>query len=369
MSDARPWRFALVLGGGALRGLAHVGALRALEERSLVPEVVIGTSIGALVAATWASGFPVPELESMALSLRRRDIFRIAHADMALKRMHSPALYRTEPLQDLVRGLLGDLTFAETPHRLIVSAVEINSGQHVFWGLPGLRNRSVAEAVVASCSLPGFFPPHEIGGRFWADGALVDNLPVRHAATHDVDAIIAVDVGATSVIRADTQDAGFAAVFARATEIVFQQNKQLQLRGWTRPPLLLAQPRVEHVPVFSFEHTRELMDEGYRAVAAALDAAGPDLRSVDGGILPRRHMQVRVVRERCIGCTVCVGLAPDLFHMGADGVAVASTEPTDWSPMDGEVLRHCPTYAIMARPVPAGASTDDGSTGTATEPA
>lgn len=363
-------RFALVLGGGALRGLAHIGALRALEERDWKPEAIVGTSIGALVAATWASGFPVPELESMALGLKRRDIFQISHTDMALKRMYAPALYRREPLQDLVRGLLGDLTFRELPRRLIISAVEINSGQQIFFGLPGLLDVPVAEAVIASCSLPGFFPAHEIDSRYWVDGALIDNMPVRLASTLGVNSVVAVDVGASSVIRADMHTSGFAVAFARASEILFHQAQESHLEGWRRPPLLLVQPRVEHVPMFSFDHTRELMAEGHRATESAIEAAGDDLPNAPDGIYPRRRVQLRVVKERCIGCGVCAGFDPAHFTM-KDGKAVARTEPVNWSPLDGAVLRHCPTYAIMARPVPlaAAVSRGDASTGTARETA
>ena len=172
-------RFALVLGGGGIRGLAHVGALQELAARGLEPAEVIGSSIGALVGAAWAFGYSLPELEAIALSMRRRDIFAIAHTDMAFKRMHAPALYHAEPLTNLVTGLFGDATFADLPRRLIVGSVEINSGMQMYWGLPGLTHVRVADAVYASCALPGFFPPREIDGRFYVDGALVDNLPVR----------------------------------------------------------------------------------------------------------------------------------------------------------------------------------------------
>ena len=370
MTRAGTGPFSLVLGGGALRGLAHIGALRALEEHGLKPEAVLGTSIGALVAATWASGFPVPELEAMALGLRRRDIFQLAHTDMALKRMLSPALYRKEPLQDLVRGLLGDLTFRELPRRLVVSAVEINSGQQIFFGLPGLLDIPVAEAVIASCSLPGFFAAHEIDSRFWVDGALIDNLPVRLAASLGGHPVIAIDVGASSVIRADMHTAGFAVGFARASEILFHQAQESHLRDWRKPPLLLVQPRVEHVPMFSFDHTRELMAEGHRATEAALSAAGEQLFSRPEGVYPKRRVQLRVVKERCIGCGACVAIDPENFQMTPEGKAVAHAEPRDWSPLDGAVLRHCPTYAIMARPVPAAAASRGGaSTGIARESA
>ena len=347
-----PRTLALVLGGGGLRGLAHVGALRALEERGMVPGEIVGSSIGALIGATWAAGFTVRELEAIALSLQRRDVFAIARADMAFKRMRSPALYKAEPLEELITSVLGDLTFKDLPRRLIVAAVEINSGMQIFWGLPGLEHVRVSDAVFASCALPGFFPPREIDGRHWVDAAVVDNLPVRLAAARGHDAIVAVDVGAINVLRTDAHAEGFAAVSARALEIVMRQAMEWHLSGWTGPPLLLVQPRVEHVPMFSFEHTRELISEGYRATIQALDQGGAALATAPGGIFPRRRLRLGVERDRCIGCGACVALAPQgYFTLDGDGKARARQEPVEWSPMDGGFIRHCPTYAITAHPV------------------
>ena len=363
------WRFGLVLGGGGLRGLSHVGALQELESRGWEPTEVVGCSIGALVAATWAAGFTLAEMESIALSLRRRDIFQIAHGDMAFKRMRAPALYKGEPLENLARGLLGDITFRELPRRLIVSSVEINSGMLVYFGLPGLDHVKVADAVIASTSLPGFFPPREIDGRHWVDGALVDNLPVELAASRGHDAVVAVDVSSANVLRADIQDTGFASVYARASEIVFQQAMERHFADWASPPLLLVQPRVEHVPMFSFEHTREMIAEGRRAMSVALDAGASDVKNRGTGIYPKRLVKLNVLRDRCIGCGACLSLAPPgTFTMDAEGKAVAQSAPVAWSAVDGGFVRHCPTYAITAHPVPgseAAASRAGASTGTA----
>lgn len=345
------WRFALVLGGGGMKGLAHVGALRALLERGWEPDLIVGTSIGALLGAAWAVEFTIPELEAVALSMKRHDVFALARADMAVRRLRSPGLYQTEPLENLLRGFLGDATFDDLRRRLIVASVDVNSGTMLYWGLPGLRRVAVADAVFASCALPGFFAPREIGGRFLVDGALADNLPVTLAAAQDVDGVVAVDVGSSSVLRAEVQEDGFAAVFARATEIVFQQMLETRLARWTSPAMLLVRPRVEHVPMFSFAHTRELMDEGYRAMAAALDQAEHAVRQAGGGIYPRRQVELKVSRERCVGCGLCVVLAPPgTFTMDAAGKAVAPQLPQTWSPASGDFLRHCPTYAITARP-------------------
>src|SRR5436853_551207 len=250
-------RFILVLGGGGMKGLAHIGVLQALTERGLLPTHIVGTSVGALVGAAWSAGHSVAELREIAVALRRKDIFAVAHADMAFKRMRSPALFRREPLDTLLERLVGDITFQQLDHPLVVNTVDVNSGMQVFWGLEGLDDITVREAVFASCALPGFLPPREIRGRFYVDGAALDHP-----------------------------------------------------NEWPRPG--------------------------------------------DAGVYPKRSVIVRVQRERCIGCGACLVQAPPgMFVLDAQGKAVVTRPEQEWSPVDGEFIRHCPTYAISARPAAA----------------
>jgi len=342
--------FTLVLGGGGMKGLAHIGVLQALIERGHRPTRIIGSSVGALVAAAWAGGMGIAKLREIALGLRRKDVFAVAHADMALKRMRSPALFKREPLEHLIQRTVGDLTFQQLDPPVIVNTVDLNSGMQVFWGLPGLDDIRVADAVFASCALPGYFPPHEIGGRFYVDGAVVANVPFVAARALGPEPIVAVDVSASSVLTADAQDEGFAGVFARATEILMQTLLEQRVRTWTTPPVYYIQPRVEHVTMFSFDHLREEIEEGFRATSAALDRNDwpePD----DVGIFPKRRVIVRVERERCIGCGACLVHGPQgLFVLDSERKAVVTQPDQEWSPMDGGYIRHCPTYAIIARP-------------------
>src|SRR6059036_764358 len=347
-------RYTLVLGGGGMKGLAHIGVLQALLERGLRPAQIVASSVGSLVGGAWAAGRSIPELHDRAVSLRRKDVFVVAHADMAFKRMRSPALFRREPLQDLIAALMGDVTFQQLDPPTIVNTVDINSGMQVFWGLPGLDEVRVAEAVFASCALPGYLPPREIRGRFYVDGATADNLPVGTARILGSDVIIAVDVSASNAFRADTQDEGFASVFARAAEIAMQTILELRLREWTTPPIYYIHPRVEHISAFDFDHLREVVEEGYRATVAALDRPEEWPASSDTGVHPRRPVSVRVQRERCIGCGACLVQAPPgMFVLDAHGKAVVTRPEQEWSPIDGEFIRHCPTYAISARPAAA----------------
>lgn len=265
--------FTLVLSGGGLKGLAHIGVLKALEDRGMRPSLIVGSSMGSMVAGAWAAGMPLDEMETRALAVRRRDVFRVAHVDMALKRMHAPALYRREPFDALLQTLVGDRTFHDLHYPLLVNTVDLLTGQQVSWGLPGRRTARVADAIFASCALPGVFPPREIQGHYYVDGAVVENLPVRVAATAGTGNIIAINVAATSLPRTLEETDGFAATYVRGLEIVMQTQIEGLLRDWSGPPLTLIEPKVAHVGMFSFTQTRELIDEGYRATAEALDLA------------------------------------------------------------------------------------------------
>ena len=265
--------FTLVLSGGGLKGLAHIGVLKALEERGMRPSLIVGSSMGSMVAGAWAAGMTLDEMETRALALRRRDVFRVAHVDMALKRMHAPALYRREPFDALLQTVVGDRTFHDLHYPLLVNTVDLLTGQQVSWGLPGRRTARVADAVFASCALPGVFPPREIQGHYYVDGAVVENLPVRVAATAGTGSIIAINVATTSLPRTLEETDGFAATYVRGLEIVMQTQIEGLLRDWSGPPLTLIEPKVAHVGMFSFTQTRELIDEGYRATAEALDLA------------------------------------------------------------------------------------------------
>ena len=342
--------FTLVLSGGGLKGLAHIGVLRALEERDLVPSLVVGSSIGSLIAAAWAAGVPTPKMEARARLVRRRDVFQVARADVAFRRLLAPALYRREPLQELIDYLVGNVTFNDLPRRLLINTVDLHSGMQVMWGLPGLRSTRVADAVAASCALPGIFPPMEINGRAYVDGAVVENLPVRMAASLGQGPILAINVAATSVLRSEVETRGFAATYIRGLEIVMQTQIEAQLRDWKGPPLVLVQPRVEHISMFAFDKTAELIEAGYRAAASTLDQLGTRLSGVTSGMHPTRRLRVLVDESRCVGCGSCVIQAPQVFRLDARGKAEVLTPVQTWSPIDGAYVLNCPTYAISVRP-------------------
>ena len=338
---------ALVLGGGGLKGFAHIGVLRALEELGIKPSVFAGTSIGSLISAARASGMAIEEMEEHARKLRRRDLFRLNRLGIVLERTHAPSIYQGAPLRQVCASVVRDMTFEDLDATLLVNTVDLQRGSPVVWGLPGLREVSVLDAVYASCALPGFYPPGEVGDRTCVDGGVVDNLPVA-VASMGMDAVIAVDTGSSSLItQKDIARHGFTAIYMRAATTMMHALQLHPLEAWSGPPMILIRPRVGHIGWFSFSHAEELIEAGYKAAIESLKDFDACLNSVSG-IFPRRQVAISVDREKCIGCTLCVALAPRIMAMDDTGKAVARVPVVDWSPADGDFVHHCPTYAIKA---------------------
>ena len=354
-------KIALVLGGGGLKGFAHIGVFRALEELGIEPTVVAGTSIGALIGAAYARGMPVSEMADRARALKRRDLFRLNRMGMILERQHSPAIYLEEPLRNIAKLIATEKRFDQLKRTLLVNTVDIQRGSQIVWGLPGLRDASVADAVYASCALPGFYPPGAIGGRMCVDGGVLDNLPVSIAG-RGMDAVIAVDTGSSDLEpENDIATAGFASIYVRAASTMMHALQLAPFATWTRPPMILIRPKVDHIGWFSFSHTDELLEAGY---AAAMEACKHYEECITWGlgVFPRRPMQIAVDREKCIGCTLCTALAPDVMAMDAHGKAYPLTPVVEWSPADGDFVHHCPTYAIEATRLEMGGTHEDKTT-------
>ena len=182
-----PLRIGLALGGGSARGYAHIGVLGALERRDVVPDVIVGTSFGALVGALYAAGSSPAELRRFAEGIRRRDLMR-RMLDVGWSR---GALFAGDRLEAWLRGLVGDVRIDDLPRTFAVCATDVDSGEAVV-----LRSGSLARAVRASVSLPGLFAPVAWQGRRLIDGGLASPVPVSTLSGFGVDVAVGVGVGA-----------------------------------------------------------------------------------------------------------------------------------------------------------------------------
>ena len=173
----------LALGGGAARGFAHIGVMRTLAAHGIVPDVIVGTSIGAVVGGCYAAR-QLDGLEEWARGLNVRSI--LSYLDISLS---GSGLIRGGHLAGRLEAGLADSRIDDLPIRFAAIATEFNTG-HEIW----LTRGRLAEALRASYALPGIFPPVLIGGRWLVDGALVNPVPVSAARALGARLVIAVNL-------------------------------------------------------------------------------------------------------------------------------------------------------------------------------
>ena len=183
----------LVLGSGAARGFAHIGVVKALIERGIRPDIIVGTSIGALVGGCYANN-KLAELENWAVSLTLRRI--IGYLDV---RIGGSGLIGGGRLARRLTKAVGAITIDELPVRFAAIATEVGTG-HEIW----LTHGSLALAMRASYALPGIFPPVHLGGRWLVDGALVNPVPITAARAFGARVVIAVNLDADRFARGAT---------------------------------------------------------------------------------------------------------------------------------------------------------------------
>jgi NTE family protein len=183
----------LVLGSGAARGFAHIGVMRALLAHGIKPDIIVGTSMGALVGGCYATN-QLDVLEDWARSLTRRRI--ISYLDV---RIGGAGLISGGRLAHRLEESIGDATIENLPIRFAAIATEIGTG-HEVW----LTRGSLVLAVRASYALPGIFPPVHVGGRWLVDGALVNPVPVSAARAFGARVVIAVNMDADRFGRGAT---------------------------------------------------------------------------------------------------------------------------------------------------------------------
>jgi NTE family protein len=173
----------LALGGGAARGFAHIGVIRTLVAHGIVPDVIVGTSIGAVAGGCYAAQ-QLDRLETWARSLTVRHV--LGYLDISLS---GSGLIRGNHLAHELEAALADTRIDDLPLRFAAIATEINSG-HEIW----LTHGRLTDALRASYALPGIFPPVRIGGRWLVDGALVNPVPVSAARALGARLVIAVNL-------------------------------------------------------------------------------------------------------------------------------------------------------------------------------
>jgi NTE family protein len=267
-------RVILVLGGGGVKGMAHVGVWRALEELGIQPAEIIGTSIGALVGACIGGGEGSATLTARALSLTKQDIVTLNRWALLFNGIRQPSVFRGDTFEDYVQRVLPVESWEALRLPVSMNAVHLETGRMEWFGAGGRTDVPLSRAVYASCALPVFYPPADLGGKLYVDGGVGDTLPVMRAAERGAELIIAADVGAGPVKDSqDTVSKGMVAVHHRVFDIQAYARKRIVLDSWQGPDLIYIRPPLDGVSTFDFTRTEFFLEEGYRSALAALQGS------------------------------------------------------------------------------------------------
>ena len=261
----------LVLGGGGLKGLAHIGAWRALGEAGIAVEGIVGTSIGALVGALIASGRNWREMRTLARALRRQDIVRVNRRAVLFNGIRQQSVFRGDTLREYYGRVFEDVSWKDLKLPLLINAVDLATARTEWFGAGERTDVALVDALYASSALPVLYPPAEVGTQALVDGGTAHPLALRRAAETGASGVIGIDVGA-----GETGDAeeilrqGMIAVHQRIFGIMTWRRRRDELATWDGVPLLYVRPRLDGFGTFDFDRIEYFVEEGYRAMSQAL---------------------------------------------------------------------------------------------------
>jgi len=300
-AQGRRPKIGLALGAGVARGWAHIGVVRRLAEEGIYPDVIAGTSIGAVVGGGLACG-SLDEIEAWARTLGKRNFFRFLDVKLG-----GSGLLGSDKLNDLMNERFGCHTFEDLAIPFTAVACELKSG-HEVW----LQKGSLSDSIRASFAMPGIFEPHKIENQWLVDGALVNPVPVSVCRAAGCDLVIAVNLsediyGSMRARREGALDSGEYGVFAESSgetvmadganktllrrlfghkkdapsmftnlvaSISIMQNRLARSRMAGDPPDVMISPHCGHVGLMEFHRADELIDQGRKA----FDSSWPQLK-------------------------------------------------------------------------------------------
>ncbi|MCB2254697.1 patatin-like phospholipase family protein [Pseudomonas chlororaphis] len=292
-------KIGLVLSGGAARGLAHIGVLKALEEQGVKIDAIAGTSMGAVIGGLYASGYKIDELEKLALGIDWQQALSDAppREDVPFRRKQDDrdflvkqklsfrddgslglplGVIQGQNLALLLESMLAHASdtrdFDKLPIPFRAVATDIASGEKVVF-----RKGHLPRVIRASMSIPAVFAPVEMDGRLLVDGGMTDNIPLDVARDMGVDIAIVVDIG--TPLRSRKQLATVVDVLNQSITLMTRRNSEEQLASLHKNDVLI-QPPLASFGVTDFGRAQEMIDAGYRATRI-LDARLAQLRPAE----------------------------------------------------------------------------------------
>ena len=245
----------LALGGGAARGFAHIGVIKALEANGIKPDLVVGTSAGSVIAAIYATGVSGNDLNRIAINLDEASI-----TDWAMPFSSKfGGLIKGDALQSEINRLVSNRPIDKMKISLGVVSTDLKTGNSILF-----QRGDTGQAVRASCSVPGVFAPTIIGGREYVDGGLTAPVPVLFAKKMGADIVIAVNISS----EPSTQDySGTLGIILQTTTIMGKTINEFEL------PMadILIQPSLKNMKGTDFKSRNSAILAGEIATQAKIE--------------------------------------------------------------------------------------------------
>ncbi|MBK9797903.1 MAG: patatin-like phospholipase family protein [Holophagaceae bacterium] len=250
-------RIALVLGGGAARGFAHVGVIRVLEQEKIPIDMVVGTSVGSLIGAIYASDLSSFELEWTAFQLEKDDLFDFGVVNAVV----GMGFAKGDKLEAWVKSHIKTANIENLKLPFTAVAADLNWGYKV-----ALDKGSVARAIRASAAIPGVFQPVKHQGKILVDGGVVDNIPISVARAKGADIVIAVDISGN---LGNTNITNLLDVSLQATNIMFALNVEQAKKD---ADVLITPAGIGDIGMLDFSQKKRCMQAGIDTTKQAMPA-------------------------------------------------------------------------------------------------
>ena len=263
-----------VFGGGGAKSLACAGAWKALAEASLTPSHLVGTSLGAVIAAAFASGASYDDVVIAARSLSRRDVAPLDPIAL-LKGAFAGSILKAQGPRRAIERLVPATRFEQLKSPLTITATDLDSGELLLFGTGGRSDLPLHDALYASCALPLYFPPLSLDGRRLGDGGLRAVLGLEPASKIPADLVVAIHVGPGFDEPTPTSRAPVPALVrahGEAIRVMMAAQVERQIADWPKdaPPLVLVRPIAEREATFAVASGDRYLQAGYAATKRAL---------------------------------------------------------------------------------------------------
>lgn len=249
----KPYHIGIAMSGGGIKGLAHAGALKALEEYGVKPDIISGVSAGAIVGALYADGYTPDEIAEIFYDINFRKMTKLHRPD--------GGIFKVDPFEKYLKSKLRAKTFEELKIPLRIVATNLDKGQSVVFS-----SGKLSDVIIASCSMPVIFSPRKIKGENYVDGGVFKNFPVS-TIREDCEKVIGINV---SPLVADDYKLSLMNVAFRCYNFMFKANS---IQDKLLCNLLIEPVDMANYDTFDTDKSREIFDIGYKTAKKILKKA------------------------------------------------------------------------------------------------